>query len=330
MPSAETTNTSSMSGTSDNNVLSKGSTVGTQRSVNNTNSTSNTQGAFNNVTNPYAPAESNLQAILQRAAGIAGNDQNFVPVQGATTQQGIQSLIDMAGQGSAAVNPLSSVVGSAVNGFNTGSGTLSNTASGGMLGQESPQLRAVLDRVASDTTNRVNQNFSAAGRYGSGNHAGAIAREVAGAENQALLGNYNQERSYQDQAAKTLYGGGFQGAGLAPQIDQSRLLTPELLGQAGSLQDAQANAEKMAPQQALQFLSGMTNPIAALGQSQSGTSSQNTSQMVQEIQKLLTRNRNNGTVNSTGATTQNGTQTQSTDNPMGTAIGIASLLGGFI
>ena len=68
-----------------------------------------------------------------------------------------------------------------------------------------PFLQSVIDRTNADITTGVDSRFSAAGRYGSGNHAGILAKSLADNENQLRYQNYATERGYQDAAAgKTL------------------------------------------------------------------------------------------------------------------------------
>ena len=233
---------------------------------------------------PWEPAVPGLKNVINRVNKLSKNTDLFVPVQGNTSRDGIQSTIDLARQGSAALPVLQDVVGGSAQGFGTGLGQLQANASGSNL-QGNPYLKSVLDRAASETANDVNSQFSLAGRYGSGAHAGEIAQQVGALRNQAEMGNYNTERANQVAAGNTLYQGGFTGSGQAGEIDRARLFTPQMLGLAGSAQDAQATAQKQAPLTATSWQAGLLNPIAAQG----GTTS--------------------------------GTQTQTVDNPLGTVVG---------
>jgi hypothetical protein len=226
---------------------------------------------------PWKPAQGGLQDILAKAQTLGGNNNLFTPVQGATTQQALNQTKQIANQGSAALDPLQSVVGGSVNGFGTGIDQLIATARGDNLGTVAPQFQQALDRASQGTANTVNQQFAASGRYGSANHAGTIADRVGALQTNALVDNFNAERANQMAASGQLQQGGYQGAGLAPAIDQARLFTPQLLGQVGATQDAFAMAKKQAPLDAAQFQAGLTMPIAGLGGTQNGTTTSKTS-----------------------------------------------------
>ena len=231
---------------------------------------------------PWAPAVKPLKEIISGASSLAGNVSNFTPIYSDLTNQGIQTLASAGMNGSAAQDALGQVVPGSTAGFNTGLGQLQSVASGQMLNANQyldPVLKAAMDETAS----KVNSQFTAAGRYGSGAHTGALTSALGTLENQARLANYNTERGAQDTAAKTLYGGGFQGGALGTTLDQASLFPAQTQLAAGSLMDQQANAKRLAPMQALEWQAGITNPIANMG----GTSnSTGTSQTVQPTNPL--------------------------------------------
>lgn len=73
-----------------------------------------------------------------------------------------------------------------------------------------PYTDGILERTRGDITNQTNAQFSKAGRYGSGSHAGILAAALANAQNAVLYGNYNVERQNQLNAvgqAQNLMGG---------------------------------------------------------------------------------------------------------------------------
>jgi hypothetical protein len=65
-----------------------------------------------------------------------------------------------------------------------------------------PFLQAIIDKSNADISTGVSSKFSAAGRYGSGNHAGILARELADNESKLRYQDYSTERGYQDAAAR--------------------------------------------------------------------------------------------------------------------------------
>lgn len=65
-----------------------------------------------------------------------------------------------------------------------------------------PFLQGMIDKTNADITTGVDSRFSSAGRYGSGNHAGILAKSLADNENQLRYQDYSAERGYQDAAAR--------------------------------------------------------------------------------------------------------------------------------
>lgn len=215
---------------------------------------------------PYAPSQPGLTSLLERADQLGGQANRFRPVMGQTTRDALAGFTDVANQGSQALAPLQSVVAGSGQGFQTGLGALSDTASGKYLDPGSnPALASMLDRVSQNTANLTNQQFSGAGRYGSAAHAGTLADRIGGVQSGMLMDHYNRERANQMGAAGTLNAGGYQGAALAPAIDQARLFTPQLLQQVGGIRDAYTQGMRQAPLRAAEWQAGLTVPIAGLG-----------------------------------------------------------------
>lgn len=75
-------------------------------------------------------------------------------------------------------------------------GVVNSTLAGDNL-MGNPFLEKALDLTRADTTNAVNSQYERSGRYGSGMHAGILAKAIADAENQARYANYAQERQNQ-------------------------------------------------------------------------------------------------------------------------------------
>jgi hypothetical protein len=219
---------------------------------------------------PWAPAQGNLQTVLGNASELSGDLSNFTPTYSGTTQAGIQGLESAASNMTGARDALGNVVPGSTQGFNVGLGQLSNVASGGTLGAN-PYLDQVIAQSREGVTNAVNGQFAGAGRYGSAAHTGALTKGLGQMEMQARLGNYTSERGAQDAAARAIYGGGFQGAGMAGALDQSQLLPAQVMLQAGALRDAQSEAERTAPLRATEWLNSQSLPIAGAGGTATGT-----------------------------------------------------------
>lgn len=69
-----------------------------------------------------------------------------------------------------------------------------------------PHLQAVLDATNADVANGVNSQFEGAGRYGSANYAGELAKQIAQNEDRLRYGDYATERGYQNSAPGQLLG----------------------------------------------------------------------------------------------------------------------------
>jgi len=235
---------------------------------------------------PWSPTQQPLTNIVGQASNLAGDLSNFTPQYSASTFQGIQGLQDAAANGSQAQAAYGQIVPGSTQGFNTGLGQLQGVASGQYL-NSNQYLDPVLQRVLQDTADKTNSQFTAGGRYGSGAHAQTLARNLSQADANLRMANYGQERANQDAAAGTLYRGGFTGAGMGGAADQAALWAPNVNLQAGSLQDQIANAQRLAPMQALDWQAGITNPIAQQGGTTSGTTQSQTVQPVNKTGQIL-------------------------------------------
>lgn len=209
--------------------------------------------------NPWAPAQSGLRDVLTKAEQYGNQPDLFRATFG---QEGLDALQRMgarvdnqAGQGAAGI--VNQSIGP---GFQTGFGALSDTASGQYL---TPDTNPYLGGLVHDVTNQVNQQFSGAGRYGSGAHTNSLARGVG----HVLGDHYSQERARQLNAADALYGGGFQGIGAVPAANAAEMSDVDLLAQIDQIN--QQNAQ--APLRATEWQSGLTTPIASLGGTREGT-----------------------------------------------------------
>jgi hypothetical protein len=75
-------------------------------------------------------------------------------------------------------------------------GLVNRTINGDYL-NGNPYLDKMLEQSRENTTDTVNGQFESSGRYGSGMHAGILAREIAKAEDAARYQNYAAERQNQ-------------------------------------------------------------------------------------------------------------------------------------
>lgn len=219
---------------------------------------------------PWGPAQGLLKDVLGKAQTYGNNSGMFTP-ETAGTRAGIDRMEGIVSQPSAQSGVIGGLLPGTQQGWDAGLKTLLSTASGGNLGAN-PYLDSVLGTARNNAANAVNQQFSGAGRYGSGAHTGVLADRLGAIETQARYGDYEKERANQLNAAQLLSGYGLQGAGLAGQLDSDTLTRGQLGMQLGGMRDDLANAEKRAPLTATEWMAGLGTPIAGLGGSSSGTS----------------------------------------------------------
>ena len=84
----------------------------------------------------------------------------------------------------------------AVSGIQASQGLVNDTLGGKFL-QGNPYLDAMISQQAGDIANNVNSQFTLAGRYGSGAHAGVLAKQTAEASDRLRFQNYGMERQNQ-------------------------------------------------------------------------------------------------------------------------------------
>jgi hypothetical protein len=151
-----------------------------------------------------------------------------------------------------------------------------------------PTLRGYLDTIQNDVSNQVNGMFAGAGRDLSGANLQTLARGIAQGEAPVLNDAYNTARNQQLGAINSLYGAGNTTGGLLSQFDQTRLANEQAgLGVAKTAQGfandpynqllAIEAQRRGIPLSTLQAMSGIATPIAGLGQTSTGTSTQTTS-----------------------------------------------------
>lgn len=84
-------------------------------------------------------------------------------------------------------------------GIHGAQGLVNRNLSGANL-QGNPYLNAIIGQRNQDVANGVNDQFSEAGRYGSGQHAAILAREMGNLDQQLRYQDYGTERGYQQDA----------------------------------------------------------------------------------------------------------------------------------
>lgn len=89
-----------------------------------------------------------------------------------------------------------------------------------------PYLDAMIKQMSGGVTDRVNSQFTSAGRYGSGAHTGVLTEELGNLENQLRYGNYTTEMARRDQAAQAAQQQQNAAAALAMQQQQQAAQLP--------------------------------------------------------------------------------------------------------
>lgn len=228
-------------------------------------------------TGPWKPAQGALQDIIGKAQTYGSDGEMFRPSFGQQSQDALSQIEAYARGGSnASKDALTPVVQGSTQGFTAGLGNLMNTVNGNYMNpSQNPELMNYINQGNDLVANRVNQQFSGAGRYGSnGANSGALGTALSQNTSGILMDQYNRERANQVNAATTLLGAGFQGAQLAPELDNANLANANLLQQVGAARDSYADADRQSPLRALEWQKNMIAPIGAMGQN--GTSTQTT------------------------------------------------------
>lgn len=220
---------------------------------------------------PWAAAQPALNQILGNVGQYMSTPDMFAPTQGAASKSGIEGLMQYGTSPTATQQAGQSIIGNSGQGYQTGYDTMAKTAQGGFLNQN-PYLSSALDAANQKTAEKVNSQFSGAGRFGSAAHGLGLGRAIGEQNTGAMLANYQDERSKQMGAADKLLQGGLQGLQAGQMMDQSRLGQANAVLQAGGLQDTYAQGVKQAPMAATSWGAGLTTPIANLGGTSSGTS----------------------------------------------------------
>ncbi len=128
-------------------------------------------------------------------------------------------------------------------------------ATGEYVGKPNPYMEQAVTNAMGLASNAANQQFSGAGRYGSGAHAGALGTSLGRIAADAYMGDYNQQQQNQLNASQALgglassqLGGAVSGYGALAGIGQQGISnTNAMLGAIPSWQQAQgADAQTLA------------------------------------------------------------------------------------
>lgn len=255
------------------------------------------------TSDPWAPAQSHLKSILGEAEGAynKGKNAQFFPGSTVTpfanqTLEALRRMESRANAGSAGIDSANRAVIQQLSGGydNPALAYLDKSARGDFL-NSNPYLDATFNNAADKVQSRVNSQFSGAGRFGSGAHQGVMQEGLGDLATQIYGGNYAQERGNQLQAQMglgSLFGQGqdqqLQAAGMAPGLFEASFAPDQALGKVGGafeqqygnvLKDLMARYDFNQNNQWNQLAkyASLTQPIAASGGRQAGTTTQSQS-----------------------------------------------------
>ena len=246
----------------------------------------------NETRNPWAPASGALNQALSGAMNaynttyqgpqVAEMDPNVTAGQNA--QLGIANRGSMSNAAQTGIGGIQNILNSGGIGAPTQQALdyLNPYASGAYI-NNNPYLDAIIGKSQQEAADRVNANFSSAGRYGSGAYAGTLGRELSGIGTSARYNDYLQQQNNQLNAINQMAGIGQQGvaniynAGGALNNLQTPLYS-DAQTQKGvgaermDYRQAQIDAANQAPWARVGNLAQIAQGIGSMGGTSSGTS----------------------------------------------------------
>src|SRR5512139_3477696 len=292
-----------------------------QLTQNTQNGTSANQNLQQSTTGPWSVAQPTLTGVLGGANTALGNVGPNATETGAINQitANSQNLPDFGLGATTIANKFmggdpSGLLSPALKNYNA---SLNPIANGSLDPTKNPGMAGILDTIRNDVSNSVNGLFAGAGRDLSGKNQEYLSRGLASGLAPALLSQYNTNVANRMGAAGSLYGAaGNTASAMAGNQGQGiniAGLVPQLMNAGPQAVLAAGNALRNIPINALQQISGLTVPIAGLGNQSSvlGTQTGQTSNVGTQIgsQTGSQYGGQTGTMSGTQAGTQKGTQT---------------------
>ncbi len=167
---------------------------------------------------PWSGQQDYLTEIFARAQQQSRIPQRFFPGQTfAGLSPETETALQLQTQRAMTGSPLTSAAQT----------ELTKTLSGDYLTAGNPYFGAMVDRISNEVAPRLGAQFSAAGRYGSGAHAHALASALSDTAGQLAFQNYGEERGNQ-----------IRGMLFAPQLAQQDYFDAAKLAEVGSLRES--------------------------------------------------------------------------------------------
>lgn len=273
--------------------------------------TQGTQQQNSNV-GPWSETQPLLSSILGSLQGLSATPNPAQSEAVAGLQSSANAIPNFGSAGAGAVNDFlggtyKGMLGDSLANYKS---SLSPYLSSSYLDPMStPGLSDALNTMKSDVTNSVNSQFAAAGRDLSPANSTALARGITQGVAPTIANQFNQNVATQRGAQDALLGAGTNNVGMLSNLGAAGInlagQIPGLYTSPAASQFGAANAGYALPFSNLGMLSGLTLPIAGLGQS--GTTSGTTSGS--------TAGNTAGTYSGTGSGTQVG-ESSSTMSPL--------------
>lgn len=195
------------------------------------------------VSKPWGPLRGPIKGIIGESRELHKQDvPSFVPFS-PESESALSGIAERAAMGSPQVFLAKKL--------------LDATTQGDFLNPESnPNLQGYFNAAAGNVEDRVNAEFSKAGRYGSGKHEGVLGRELSRLASSIYGPAYQQERGLQMQAAS-----------MAPIMAAQDYTDLGKLGAVGAMREGKAYEEQQDPYEQIRRYAAIINSLPG-GQTQ--------------------------------------------------------------
>ena len=196
---------------------------------------------------PWAPAQPYLRnsmkeanRLYNRGVGRGVYRGRTTPGMSRATRRGLDRLSQAADDGRTALTR-ESFDAMRSGGFSgsqlAARDTMAGFADRSMMGESNPHLRRALDAANASTRDAVNMNAIAAGRYGSADHATALARAINDSNTNALFGQYNSDADRVMGASAQQFNMGQQGIANMRTLYENSLMPAQTMLQVGAARE---------------------------------------------------------------------------------------------
>jgi hypothetical protein len=223
--------------------------------------------ATRNVTSttaPWQPQQQYLKRGMRRAERNYGDFGRVADLHG-YTREGLQGMAQEARQGTPGTDRALDYGMNFLQGSGPDQYGMQATAEGDYL-NSNPYLDETINQALDPVQSRVNSQFAAGGRYGSGMHSSTMADELGDVSSRMAYQNYADERARQQQAQQALMSQDArfrddqrQMASQLPSLEQAQYSDEAQLMQAGDVFRQQRQRELDRPQNQLGTYLGLVS-----------------------------------------------------------------------